>query len=251
MLFRRINARYSRLVIARRHSRRGNLYRSFSKYEWIRYRLPRRYAPRNDGKYMRFFLTLILFLVWTGLKVYGVFIGVDKWVYGVLLQVPTVDVYKWFWMAITFLGEWYVVIGMGCYVSFHLIKRFGMQGLLMTIGLIPLFFVNTGIKMTLQLVRPIGYFSEYAQPTTFTYPSGHSSSAVLIFFLFPWLLSLAQNKDRPAFWLSLVFTLLVASSRIFMGVHWLSDIVGGLLLGTVLYLVALKMSDQILRKKTA
>ncbi len=62
------------------------------------------------------------------------------------------------------------------------------------------------------------------------YPSGHATSAAVVYILFALLMPKAQ---RPA-WLAvaLVFTLLTGLSRVMLGVHWASDVIGGWMLGT-------------------
>lgn len=198
---------------------------------------------------MRFFITFILFVIWTALKVFGAFHEVDKWVYDGLLQFSAPEFYKWFWIVVTLFGEWFTVVAMGVYTSFYVIRSFKGKGAALVLCLTPLFFVNPIIKAIFLMERPAGYFSLYPQPLTPTYPSGHAATSILIFFLFPLLISLAQKTKRPPFGLAFTFALLVACSRIFLGVHWTSDVVGGLVLGTVLFLVAHKMIPLVLQRK--
>lgn len=73
-------------------------------------------------------------------------------------------------------------------------------------------------------------------PTSFSYPSGHSSGATVLYGLVASFI--AQEKIQTQRWkVYLAFgipVILVALSRILLGVHWLSDIVGGILLGVSL-----------------
>jgi undecaprenyl-diphosphatase len=64
------------------------------------------------------------------------------------------------------------------------------------------------------------------------YPSGHTTLAVIIISLGFVLLADALPRVRHALWaLAIVIPLLVAFSRVGLGVHYPSDVVGGLALG--------------------
>lgn len=65
--------------------------------------------------------------------------------------------------------------------------------------------------------------------TSFSYPSGHATSAAVVYLLLAWL---APPRWRRAAW-SLAGAMIVLNgfSRIMLGVHWASDILGGTMLG--------------------
>lgn len=65
--------------------------------------------------------------------------------------------------------------------------------------------------------------------TSFSYPSGHATSAAVVYLLLAWL---APPRWRPFAWaLALTMIVLNGFSRIMLGVHWASDIAGGTMLG--------------------
>lgn len=71
--------------------------------------------------------------------------------------------------------------------------------------------------------------------TSFSYPSGHATSAAVVYLL---LASLAPPRWRPFAWaLAAAMIILNGFSRIMLGVHWASDIVGGTMLGTAFALL--------------
>ena len=75
-----------------------------------------------------------------------------------------------------------------------------------------------------------------------SFPSGHVLAAIALWGLLPPIVALFTNK-RSWWWASVaVAGLLIATisaSRIYLGVHWFSDVIGGLLVGT-LYLVGVE-----------
>ncbi|MBO9698306.1 MAG: phosphatase PAP2 family protein [Sphingopyxis sp.] len=71
--------------------------------------------------------------------------------------------------------------------------------------------------------------------TSFSYPSGHATSAAVVYLLLAWL---APPRWRPVAWtLAAAMIILNGISRIMLGVHWASDIAGGTMLGTAFALL--------------
>ncbi len=75
-----------------------------------------------------------------------------------------------------------------------------------------------------------------------SFPSGHVMAAVALWGLLPPVVALLTHK-RFLWWCSVVVSALVvgvvAVSRVYLGVHWVSDVMGGLVLGA-LYLLAVE-----------
>ncbi|MDQ2749105.1 MAG: phosphatase PAP2 family protein [Pseudonocardiales bacterium] len=68
--------------------------------------------------------------------------------------------------------------------------------------------------------------------TTYSFPSGHAVAVTAVLFAALGMLGLARRRAWPWF-LAFVASLCVAASRILLGVHWLSDVAVGLLIGIV------------------
>jgi membrane-associated phospholipid phosphatase len=85
--------------------------------------------------------------------------------------------------------------------------------------------INTRMKEFFELARPAKQqISWLARADGYGYPSGHS----MVGMLYSWLIYAFTNK----YWyLCLVAGLLMAASRIYLGVHFFSDTVGGLICG--------------------
>ena len=93
------------------------------------------------------------------------------------------------------------------------------------------------LKRALLVPRPIGLLNT---PMTGAYPSGHTALATA-FFGFAALL-LSQNRSQITRSLiysgTVILILLNGLSRLYLGVHWLTDVLGGILLGLTVVLFA-------------
>lgn len=72
--------------------------------------------------------------------------------------------------------------------------------------------------------------------SNFSYPSGHSTSAAVVYILFIMLVPQARHPAWQATAAALI--ILTGISRINMGVHWATDVLGGWMLGASFALLA-------------
>jgi undecaprenyl-diphosphatase len=79
-----------------------------------------------------------------------------------------------------------------------------------------------------------------------SFPSGHPLAAIALWGLVPPVVALATNR-RFWWWVATAVSgtaiVLVAASRVYMGVHWFSDAVASLVFGAVFLLVVERLVD--------
>lgn len=94
------------------------------------------------------------------------------------------------------------------------------------------------IKMYLQIPRPIGgLITEYG----YGFPSGHATMATLfsLLILYSYISHIKTRIGKYLFiLLGLTFAGAVAYSRVYLGVHSLADIAGGICLGTFWFVLS-------------
>jgi len=74
-------------------------------------------------------------------------------------------------------------------------------------------------------------------PTAFSFPSGHTTFAFFLAYLATHIFQLSKVQTVIVY----LIALLIAFSRLYLGAHYILDIVGGMLLGTLLAMVTFKI----------
>lgn len=115
--------------------------------------------------------------------------------------------------------------------------------LLITLNLICSYALNAFAKVIFTRPRPIGI--NLIEESGFSYPSGHSMVSMAYYGFIAYLIYKKQTNKliKTIIIVSLLLTiLLVGFSRIYLGVHYLSDVIGGFLLSIVYLMIFIKYS---------
>ncbi|MGM0396278.1 MAG: phosphatase PAP2 family protein [Bacillota bacterium] len=138
---------------------------------------------------------------------------------------------------ISFLGsEVFLVPAMGTAIAYFIIrKRYQFAGLLLVSSL-GSWIANHILKQIFQRPRPFEYF--LVEQGGLSYPSGHSMVSMTMFLTIGYLLT--HNRDDEKFrkrvWsFVFIYILLMGTSRVFLGVHWPSDVIGGYAAGYLFF----------------
>lgn len=171
-------------------------------------------------------ILLLAFIFWTVLMTHGCFTKIDDKIYSCI----KIKSYKTFILKIvTYLAstKFFVILSLFLILFFRNKLTFVIVLLLIFNGVI-----NETIKRIFKRVRP--NIKRLVIEKGYSYPSGHTMSATCFYSFLILLVTLCNFSDF--FKVSLVVMLIliiitIGFSRIYLGVHYFSDVVGGLLLG--------------------
>ncbi|HOI84823.1 MAG TPA: phosphatase PAP2 family protein [Acholeplasmataceae bacterium] len=159
-----------------------------------------------------------------------------------LIQHLRNPVFDFLFYAITQLGDQLAFIGIALMIYWTIDKKLAHK---FVFAFMISALVNTSLKQLFKRVRPFyyqGVSSEEAWRTTgYSFPSGHAQAAGVIGFT-----ALHEAKNRHMRWLSVVgwfFMIMVPLSRIYLGQHFLSDVIVGVLLAYLLAYLSFKLVD--------
>ncbi|PIE41316.1 MAG: hypothetical protein CSA49_04025 [Gammaproteobacteria bacterium] len=143
------------------------------------------------------------------------------------LRHPDLDV---FFVALTALGDYKPMILWGCAV--FLVLAIGKNTYLSMIWVATTLTANaliSGLKYFFAIERPQLVFEP---PGSFAYPSGHTTIIIVFFFLIILFTqpALKFKWQKPLLSMAAIVATSMAFSRLYLGVHWLTDIVAGLVL---------------------
>lgn len=153
---------------------------------------------------------------------------------------------------ITMLGEagiGWIVLSL-ILLCFKKTRRTGV--LVLAAMTVTLLFGELMMKNIVCRPRPCSVFTDFpmliARPTSYSFPSGHTSSS----FAAALILTLRHKKIG---WLAYIPAALIAFSRIFLFVHYPTDVFAGMLLGTLAalltYFIAKAIQKRQAEKRTA
>ena len=139
--------------------------------------------------------------------------------------------------AITRGGDWRTLflITLLCSAFFFFRQRRKREPALLLLAFSLSYLINPLLKHFFQRERPQLWTTLISRPGDFSFPSGHAMSAMAVYGLAALLLAQGHPQQRWSFWLSAaVMIALIGFSRVYLGVHWTTDVLAGFAAGSVL-----------------
>ncbi|MBQ5382840.1 MAG: phosphatase PAP2 family protein [Treponema sp.] len=138
---------------------------------------------------------------------------------------------------------WFIVV-----IVLLIFKKTRKIGVLALISMAVAFCINDFIlKNLIARPRPFLEIPELMtlvkRPSSYSCPSGHTAIA------FGFAVSILMNAKKRYGFIALFFALLMGFSRMYVGVHYPSDVLLGLLLGSTVAILVSVFGNRILRRK--
>lgn len=138
-------------------------------------------------------------------------------------------------LTLTYGGDWrfLLLVTLACVAYLLLRQQRKRAALLLGLAFGLSYLGNFLLKSIFQRQRP-ALWDVFARPSSYSFPSGHAMSAMMVYGIAAFLFAQLYPQQRRV-WLggAAGWILLIGFSRIYLGVHWLSDVVAGFTVGFV------------------
>jgi len=147
----------------------------------------------------------------------------------------------------TGLGEPTVLIGAGIAIALWLWSK-GHRHLPIALTAIVLIgrALSEAQKYWIARVRP-DLEPHLVVVKTSSFPSGHATSSMIFYLTLAFALTSGKRWRWPAVAGAVLFSLLIGISRVMLGVHWPSDVVGGWAFGMLWVLLTLRLAERFVK----
>jgi undecaprenyl-diphosphatase len=133
-------------------------------------------------------------------------------------------------LGITQLGSAPALVTLGVLVIWRLTVQRRRQAVLIFIAAcVGAEALSEMLKVVFRRQRPEAFFG-YAEPITYSFPSGHSMMSACFYGVIAAILTtrMASSKRRIAIWAGAAFlAVAIGFSRVYLGVHYPSDVLAG------------------------
>ncbi len=185
---------------------------------------------------------LILFIIMTVLVITDNISCFDDSIYNFIISFRSKPL-DLFLKTITRLGDTLVIIVIVAVTLFFINKK---NKVLLLSNTILTVASNQGLKYLLRKPRPDHL--KLIKQGGFSYPSGHSMIAVCVYGIMIYIINKKVKNKKLKISLSILLTLLIVIigiSRIYVGVHYPSDVLGGFFLATAILILNLTFYDKL------
>lgn len=197
----------------------------------------------KDKKNIIIIILSVLFIALCVLVKLDLLSNIDESVYKLItynMNGTTTKIYK----IITFFGSTKFMVGLCVLllVLFIILKK-NIYGYIISGTLIFSTIMNNVIKVIIRRERPIHMI---VKETTFSFPSGHTMASVSMYGILIYLINKTNMNKKLKIVLSIILgliPLMVATSRIYLGAHYFSDILGAIILSTIVLLITTKFIE--------
>lgn len=121
------------------------------------------------------------------------------------------------------------------------LKRRWQEALIFAIACIGAVILNNALKLVFRNPRPVLWMRLISE-TSYSFPSGHALGSMVLYGMIAFLL--ARHFPRYRGWFYGAAVLLIGAigfSRLYLGVHWVTDVVGGWGMGFLWLMICITM----------
>lgn len=141
---------------------------------------------------------------------------------------------------ITFFGAAKFFIPIGFIIFLYMLKKRDIEGMkLVALSTLGSYGVNFLLKNIFIRTRPLKYF--LIEQGGYSFPSGHAMVSMSFYTTMTYLIIKNKEENQKILWMfNFLIIGLIGFSRIYLGVHWPTDVLMGYLLGYVFFKTIVK-----------
>lgn len=150
---------------------------------------------------------------------------------------------------ITFLGSTIFIVSLNVIIFFYfMFKKQYRYTLFISNSLVSVIFNNIA-KLIIQRPRPDNTIRLISE-TGYSFPSGHTMISVLFYGTIIYFLHRYRPKHYVLYTVLLIFLMVgIGVSRIYLGVHYASDVFGGYFLSSIIICISITIFQEIIFKE--
>lgn len=172
---------------------------------------------------------------------------IDKIAYKILVEYLRNDNLTTFMKLVTKLGNTEVVIPLTIVTIIFTIFKIKNKklSLSITLNLIGITLINQILKHIIKRDRPIGY--RLIEMSGYSFPSGHAMASMAFYGLLIYIIKrLGKNKyiNNLLITINIAIIILIGVSRIYLGVHYLSDVITGYSISIIYLFIITKILNK-------
>ena len=147
---------------------------------------------------------------------------------------------------LTNLGSAPMTLGVAVVGAIVLVRRRQSRAVILLVAVIIERLAIDGLKLFFGRARPL-FDDSLVHVNSLSFPSGHAANSLTAWLLAACLAAPTPYR-RPAIVAAIAIAVIVGATRVLLGVHWLSDVVGGWAAGLLAVMLALAV-DRRLRQQ--
>jgi undecaprenyl-diphosphatase len=129
---------------------------------------------------------------------------------------------------VTFLGAKEVLAPLAAFAGWRLFRGTKATFILLALAALTAGEFVAILKRSFHVMRPAGGL---AARLGYSFPSGHATGAAAMATLFSWIAVRQRVHPRVIVTVCVLIAVLVGVSRVYLDVHWFSDVLGGWVIG--------------------
>lgn len=152
---------------------------------------------------------------------------------------------------LSFLGSTlFLTLATAAAIVWFALRKWGREAKLLAITMIGAALLNIVLKLAFKRARPVPFFDPLP-PDTYSFPSGHALTSCVFFGALAALLTarMKSKRVRVAVWIvCATMFLLIGFSRIYLGVHYTTDVIAGYA-AALIWILVVRFVELTLRRR--